>query len=692
MQNKNRARRTVVATVLATLQFSMLPAGAEDLPESWVNPPRDEVRKAEFTESERAPLVSMGPDGHLVYRAYSDRGDRIIDFSTAGYMRSEVPIPSVPVVETLSPLPGEAKPVRDLAYPVGPDSFERVQAALDRIAAMPAGEDGFKGALLLQNGTWYISRGLLVESGVVLRGEGDGENGTVIVFTSEQADATGIQIGSGAGGTTEQTRTTLTGILTRETETDLADYRLTFSDGRYTTLNNAKFDVDYTSLDEYLNQRVEVILPLMTTTQGNERWYSLKHDMPYEIREISRFEMGPPEEPGLNFDAAPPMPETRIADAYVPTGASKITVEDASLFQVGDLVDVLKTTNEQWIEDLGVGERLRHIRGGREGAGKTPWKPTDYSHLRTIAAIDGDTITLDVMMPQSIAEEHGGGTVRKAVATEDTRSGVESIRVISNYDETQDSNSRNADYANLRNGIGISAVNSWVRDCTVLHVSYAAVRIDDSRFVTVRDCKSLQPVGPVRGGFRYTYAIGGGNNVLVYNCYAEDGRHDFVLGARMAGPYVFLRSTAVRGGQSEPHARWGVGTLFDNITMKDGGSLAAINRGDSGSGHGWAAANTVFWNADAPKVVVFDPETDGEGNFAFGYKGPTRDTYDYGGLKYANTRAGYWGTPREGVYYGYPLMGSGHIESPGSPMEPDSLFEQQLIDRIGREQAEAVLD
>ncbi|HKL20938.1 MAG TPA: hypothetical protein VJ904_03985, partial [Tichowtungia sp.] len=62
-----------------------------------------------------------------------------------------------------------------------------------------------------------------------------------------------------------------------------------------------------------------------------------------------------------------------------------------------------------------------------------------------------------------------------------------------------------------------------------------------------------------------------------------------------------------------------------------------------------------------------------------------------GNVKYANDRSGYWDTPREGVYYGYAAMGNGYIESPGEPVEPRSLFEQQLIDRIGKEKAEAVL-
>jgi hypothetical protein len=296
------------------------------------------------------------------------------------------------------------------------------------------------------------------------------------------------------------------------------------------------------------------------------------------------------------------------------------------------------------------------------------------------------------MMPQSIVAEHGGGTVRKTVSTQDILCGVESIRVVSNYDKTQKSGSKSANYGNLKDGVGVTCENGWARNITVLHTWYAAVAINGSRFVTVRDCRSIEPVGAVRGGKRYTFPIGGGNNVLVYRCFAADGRHDYVIGARMAGPFAFVDCETLRGGQSEPHARWGVGVLYDNIVMKEGGSLAAINRGDSGSGHGWAAANVVMWNCASPNIVVFDPETEGENNFAIGYTGPTDVEFNPGGLKYANTRAGYWGTPREGIFYGHALMGSGYIESPHKPVKPDRLFVQQLIDRIGKEKAMAVLE
>ena len=169
----------------------------------------------------------------------------------------------------------------------------------------------------------------------------------------------------------------------------------------------------------------------------------------------------------------------------------------------------------------------------------------------------------------------------------------------------------------------------------------------------------------------------------------EAGRAgDVDLGDLVA--FAFVECTAVRGQQSEPHHRWSSGALFDNVITKDG-TLAAINRGDSGSGHGWAAANTLFWNCDAKSIVVMDPETDGENNFAIGYRGTFDESTGTKGLEYANDRAGYWGTPQEGKYYGYALMGNGHIESPDKPVEPASLYRQQLTERLGKEKAQAVL-
>lgn len=116
--------------------------------------------------------VWQGSDGRLQYAA-DDRGNRIPDFSFSGYHQGGVEIPTVPVVATLDPTPGDAS--------------DRVQAAIDALAARPPDASGFRGALLLRKGEYRLSRPLRIPAGgIVLRGEGDGADGTVLVATAKQ--------------------------------------------------------------------------------------------------------------------------------------------------------------------------------------------------------------------------------------------------------------------------------------------------------------------------------------------------------------------------------------------------------------------------------------------------------------------------------------------------------------------------
>jgi hypothetical protein len=52
---------------------------------------------------------------------------------------------------------------------------------------------------------------------------------------------------------------------------------------------------------------------------------------------------------------------TKITDAYIPAGSMQVNVEDASQFKQGDYIHVRKTTNDKWIEDLGM-HRITEIR------------------------------------------------------------------------------------------------------------------------------------------------------------------------------------------------------------------------------------------------------------------------------------------------------------------------------------------
>ena len=108
--------------------------------------------------------AKVGSGGRLQYRT-TERGDRIMDFSYAGYGGGGVAIPNVPTVRTLKPEPG--------------DNSARIQAAID--AASAGG-----GAVVLEPGIYQVERTLTIgASGVALRGSGPGEGGTTIRLTGK---------------------------------------------------------------------------------------------------------------------------------------------------------------------------------------------------------------------------------------------------------------------------------------------------------------------------------------------------------------------------------------------------------------------------------------------------------------------------------------------------------------------------
>jgi len=115
--------------------------------------------------------ISVGEDGRLVYGA-DELGNRIPDFSFCGYMGGNEPIPEIPVRVVVSSVDG--------------DDTERIQSAIDFVSSLPADEKGIRGAVLLPKGRYMISGGLEIStSGVVLRGQGMGKDGSVLMAVGD---------------------------------------------------------------------------------------------------------------------------------------------------------------------------------------------------------------------------------------------------------------------------------------------------------------------------------------------------------------------------------------------------------------------------------------------------------------------------------------------------------------------------
>ncbi len=121
-------------------------------------------------------LIYPGKDGKLVYKPYTNEGDILPDFSYCGYMGGGVAIPDVPVKITLEP--GD----------FSKDDVPRIQEAIDKVGKMPQDAKGFRGAVLLKKGRYNVRNTIyLRHSGVVLKGEGDNEKGSVLVCTKKEA-------------------------------------------------------------------------------------------------------------------------------------------------------------------------------------------------------------------------------------------------------------------------------------------------------------------------------------------------------------------------------------------------------------------------------------------------------------------------------------------------------------------------
>lgn len=477
-------------------------------------------------ERPESRLARMGADGKLVYHPYNERGDRLPDFSWCGYKAGEVAIPDAPVKIALAPSEGEQ------------DDQPRIQAALDQVAAMPLDANGLRGAVLLRRGTYHVPRQLSIRtSGVVLRGEGDGEDGTVMIASAP------------------------------------TKYYVVAIQGH-----------------------------------GNA-----------ELLPDSRQE---------------------IVEDYVPVGARSFEVADGSGYAVGDTVMVCRVGNREWIDHIGMNRLSR----GPSDKVKN-WGPFELRFDRVVQSVDGNRITVDAPIANAIDAPWGGGYLVKYVYPGRIENvGVEHIRLESIY-------AHPTDHAHAWRFVGIfAAQNVWVRHCTAKHLAYAAVQISGNvKWATVRDVENLDMISRIKGGLRYPFALSG-QLCLVERCYSTEGRHDFVMHARVPGPNAFVDCRADRShSDSGPHHRYATGTLYDNVQT---GRLNVQQRGRSGTGHGWAGAQMVFWNCRARSMDVQKP--------------PTAQNLAIGCMVEHQRGNGYW-------------------ESVNQPVRPRSLYLQQLADRLGPE-------
>ncbi len=383
----------------------------------------------------------------------------------------------------------------------------------------------------------------------------------------------------------------------------------------------------------------------------------------------------------------------KVIDERVPLGAKRLRMAEAGVFGVGDRVIVHRPSPASWIAALGMDK----LKEGTDKPDVKNWAPGgfDLQSERTVVAVDGATLTLDAPIFQSLEARFGGATVvRYREPGRIQHAGVESLRIVSTYDAKQFKAARGLTPAQeIRQledenhawiGVALDRLrHGWVSRVTVVHAGYSAVLCQPQAVqTTVQDCAFIDPVSQHVGGRKYCFAANGQFGLFL-RCYARNGRHDFVLGPRVAGPNVFLDCVADEASSaSEPHHRYGTGCLWDNVHLHGDAELQAVNRGDSGTGHGWAGANNVFWNCEAMVVLVMKPPT--AQNYALGWSGATDAPTLNVAARIGDRLRRIGGRASQALELKpVPLLGDGYIESPTAPVAPRSLYLRQLQDRLG---------
>lgn len=418
--------------------------------------------------------------------------------------------------------------------------------------------------------------------------------------------------------------------------------------------------------------------------------------------------------------------KVRIVEDYCPVGRFWVEVESAESFAVGDDVIVERPFSLEWISDIGMDK----IAPNRRAVGPVrQWteakKGLTMRWTKKVTAIRGNKVWLDSPLVQSLDKNYGGGYLRKYSVNRVSGCGIENLTVESSFDKSlKYSDGTFCDEKHTWYGVTfVAAEDCFARRVDVRYVGFTAVLLGANvRCATIEECSYLEPVNKPLSARRYGFCIEKAELCLFIRCYAERAAIGFASNSSAGGPNVFseCRGENMRTG-SGPHQRWGTGTLYDCCYNSAG--FRCSDHGNSGTGHGWCGANTVFWNVETegkiqcespwakentPQLEFHSPHTSGR-NYSIGtvcgtreklmnifrdaFGKPVVDYYD--SLGFHSRPNGKWYPEVE-----YDKSGTSHVSLPCPEAEaqfdwwprftirefgnPLSLYQCQLEDRLSR--------
>ena len=346
---------------------------------------------------------------------------------------------------------------------------------------------------------------------------------------------------------------------------------------------------------------------------------------------------------------------TWLADRYIPAGATTIHLADASNVHAGDWIEIIKPVTPAWTHFMGMDDLVR------DGKPET-WVKNNIRVLRRVASIEGNAVRLMVPLNDSFDSQFYQGkhptVTRVEITGQISEVGVETLQILA--PDRSIAYRVDAEF----DGIAMdNTVDSWLRyvafvDTTdSVRIEYHSVRI------TVLGADVRQQSAVTSHAQPFDFRISG-SQILLDRCTGQGDRVTYVgTQSRSEGPVVVLHCRFLGTGKIEGHQRWSTAFLVDKCEVPDG-DIYLRNRGTMGSGHGWTLGWSVLWNNKARTILVQNPP--GALNWSIG---------DIGDQITAPM-------PVSDGPEGAPLP-SGIVESAGKPVEPASLYLEQLRERKG---------
>ncbi|KAF9212808.1 hypothetical protein BGZ59_006278 [Podila verticillata] len=597
-------------------------------------------------------------------------GNMIPDFSQVGYRYGNVPLPTVPVMITLQP---STDPLVD--------DRVRIQAAIDQVGHQPLQpltlRDGStikaRGAVLLQAGFYRIAGSLILKkSGVVLRGEGNQANGTILIATGDfrhdfiflhgLLDPTfqGTPQYLAQYGNSKEITPKDPLIIRDEHMSPVADEYVPVGTRRVPVKDIARFRVgqkvviERQAKDSWVDRLgTSHISPRPQDPSRTMNWDARQFSLRY-MRKITGIEPRSREEAksaaefaiqhGGQIFMAKKKNRKGMYKKKTEVNVSRLAIQQEYVIDPKrlELIDQEKKEYLGYSWDPSVApyghtadqsrffEHVHHSKKNKSSHSPARGSEDDYEDEDDDEDDEDDEpleddphwkpgyLTIDIPTTMNMDPIYGGGIVynleRETPIPHDV--GVENLALWSEHSPTNPEDENHAWYA-----VTIDhCEHCWAADIRTRYFASGIRAAAGAKHTTIQDCSITDPVSlRSEGGRRYMYMLQGQMG-LVKRCFASDSRHDFMSGAKTAGPNVFVDSEGIRANNDAgPHDRWTTGSLYDNIRSN---ALNVRNRGWMGTGQGWAGVFHVVFRCAAKQIATFQSPPGGT-NWVIGFQGHT---------------------------------------------------------------------